>query len=211
MSTWRWDRFQGSPHVLKYLRRDLPCLDAVIARVSGRTAVIQAGGNVGLFAKRLAESFATVYTFEPALELFPALCANAPEPNILRFQAALGDTRGPVRISGARRCSSRGPTHEGLGHVAGPGVVPTLLIDDLALPVCDLIYLDLEGWEWHALKGAVETIQRCRPVLACEVNQNIGFYGESQDGLRAFIAALGYVRVDQQQSDEVFMPLERAA
>lgn len=209
--SWNWAAFKGSAHALKYARRDLPCLDAVIARTPGRMAAIQAGGSLGIFAKRLSAVFETVYTFEPAADCFAAMAVNAPEPNILRFQAALGDTRGLVGLSRVRRDGSKGPIHEGLTHVSSIGVVPTLLIDDLALPVCDLIYLDLEGFELYALRGAVETIRRCRPVIAVEVNQNINFYGQSADDIRHWLTDLGYHLVDRQQSDDVFIPVERAA
>ncbi|MDH5244815.1 MAG: FkbM family methyltransferase [Betaproteobacteria bacterium] len=209
--TWDWDHLKGTPYALKFARRDLPCLDAVVARTPGRTAVVQAGGSIGIFPKRLAMSFQTVYTFEPSPEVFPVLCRNAPEANIVRYQAALGDTRGLVGCARVRRDGSRGPIHEGLTHIAGPGVVPTLRIDDLALPVCDLIYLDVEGFELYALRGAVETMLRCRPVLAVEANQNIGFYGLTVHDLHAFILSLDYQLVDRQQSDDVFVPRERAA
>jgi FkbM family methyltransferase len=209
---WNWSAFKGSSHALKYARRDLPCLDAVIARTPGRTAVVQAGGNVGIFPKRLAQHFETVYTFEPGLDLFPLLYANAPEPNIVKFQAALGDTRGLIGLSRSRRKTAKpGIEHEGLTHVDGAGVVPVLRVDDLALPVCDLMYLDLEGYELYALHGAADTIRRCRPVIAVEVNQNIAYYGQTAEDLRATLAAFGYARVDIQASDEVFAPVERAA
>lgn len=209
--SWNWAAFKGSAPALKYARRDLPGLDAVVARTPGRTAAVQAGGNLGLFPKRLAAFFRTVYTFEPALDLFPLLYANAPEPNIIKFQAALGDERKPVGMARTRRKTPKpGPVHEGLTHVNGAGVVPTLRVDDLALPVCDLLYLDLEGYELHALRGAVETIRRCRPVIAVEVNQNIAYYGQSADELRGWLAGEGYARVDVQHSDEVFVYQEAA-
>jgi hypothetical protein len=55
--------------------------------------------------------------------------------------------------------------------VSGVGPIPTMRIDDLALPRCDLIYLDVEGEELNALKGAMETIERCKPVIVYEARQ----------------------------------------
>lgn len=205
-----WDRFQGSREALAWNRRDLPVLDAVVARTRGRTAVVQAGGHLGVFPKRLAKSFGTVYTFEPSPDLFPLLVQNAPERNIVKFQAALGESRRLVGLSSARRDGSGKPSHEGLTHVHGDGVIPTLRIDDLNLPVCDLIQLDLEGWELYALRGAVDTIRRCRPLLALEVNKNAAFCGIQPDFLRDSVKALGYRHVDTLQSDEVYEPAEWA-
>lgn len=204
---WSWPDFLGSPEALNWARRDIKCLDTIVARVPGRTAVLQAGGNLGIYPKRLAQSFKTVYTFEPAQALFPMLMANAPEPNIIKLQAALGETRELVSMSQTRR-DGKPCAHEGITHVAGAGVVPTLRIDDLALPVLDLLCLDLEGFELYALRGAVETLARCRPVLAIEINKSIGYYGLAPDDVRAWIVAQGYVSVDRQHSDEVFLPRE---
>lgn len=208
---WPWTKFRGSPWALKYARRDLACFDAVIDRVPQKRVAVQAGGNLGLYPKRLAERFETVFTFEPAPELFLDLVANAPAANIYRYQAALGDTRGGVSLSRARRDASGRPEHEGLTHICGPGVVPTMMVDDLGLEVCDLLALDVEGWELYALRGAVETIARCRPVLTVEINKNLAFVGQTAEMVREFIAGLGYRFTERVHADETFVPLERAA
>lgn len=204
-----WATFRGTPAGLKWNRRDLATVDQAVALVPGRTAVVQAGGNLGVFAKHLAKVFATVYVFEPAPALFPILCANAPEPNVIRLQAALGDTRQLISVSQIRRTKTHEQAHEGITHVSGPGVIPTLLLDDLALPVCDLLYLDTEGYELFALRGAVATITRCRPVIAVEINQNIQHYGVTGDDMRAFLTGQGYRCAFRAHSDEVYVPEER--
>lgn len=204
---YAWQRFAGSQLGLKWNRRDLPNLDKVVARVPRRRVALQAGGCLGIFPKRLAESFETVYCFEPSPALFPLLCQNAPERNIIRFQAALGYHRQFVGLSQERRDGKPDP-HEGITHVSGTGPIPTLRIDDLALPVCDLLQLDLEGFELYALQGAAETLARCRPVLCIEINKSIGFMGFSEDDVRACITGAGYRFVERLQSDELFVPVE---
>ncbi len=204
---WNWKGMKGSPACLKWAFRDLRQLDETLTRVPGRSAAVQAGGNLGIFAKRLAEEFLVVYTFEPDADLFVAMTRNAPEPNIIRFQAALGCDRSPIRTECRRRDSSGKPVHEGLTHVAGPGDVPQVLVDDLNLAACDLIYLDIEGYEWKALQGAVQTIARCRPVIVTEINSAITYYGATRDELRAWICGLGYELVFRMNSDEMFRPL----
>jgi len=198
---------RGSEAALKWGRRDLAHLDAVMQLVPGRTAVVQAGGNLGLFPKRLATEFATVYTFEIAADCFEMMTENAPEENIIRFQAALGERHGLVGACRVRR-DGKPDAHEGITHVVPHGTIPTLLIDDLALPVCDLIYLDIEGYELYALRGAVETLQRCRPVVALEINKSLKYVGLTPEQVTGFIAAQGYKRLLQLGSDQVFVPVE---
>ena len=208
---WDWYKFKGSPPALKYARRDLPTLDRVIDLVPSRRVCVQAGGCLGIFPKYLAQHFCTVYTFEPSVELFPLLSINAPEPNILRYQAALGNGGPPISTSQTRREGKehRFP-HEGVTHVTSePGNVPVLCVDDLRLPVCDLIVLDLEGYEMQAILGAKGTITRCRPVLMVEINDNLPHYGYTEDQLRQTICAMGYRLVERIHSDELYVPEDR--
>jgi FkbM family methyltransferase len=204
--TFAWDQLQGSRDALKWNMRDLASIDVVLRLTPGRTCCVQAGGNLGVFGKYLAKSFASVLTFEPSPELFPKMVANAPETNILRFQAALGETPGLVGTVCRRRGNKPAGIHEGLTHIDGPGIVPTLRLDDFQLPIVDLLYFDLEGFELYALRGSLETVRRCHPVIVVEVNQNAGFYGVTRDEVRACILAQGYRFVQRVQSDEVFVP-----
>lgn len=204
--TYDWTKFQGSAEALKWNQRDLASIDEILAIVPGRTLCVQAGGNLGIFPKYLARSFASVLTFEPSPALFPKLTRNAPESNVVRIQAALGDAPGLIGVECTRRGDKPGLVHEGLTHVAGDGIVPRLRLDDFALPNLDLLYLDLEGYELFALRGAIETIRRCRPVVAVEINRNIGFYGFTGNDVRESIRGLGYTHALTVHSDEVYVP-----
>lgn len=211
MKAWNWDTFAGSKAALKFNKRDLPNLERVIKMTPNRRVAVQAGGHLGLFPKRLAEFFKVVYTFEPASDLFAQMMQNAPESNILKFQAALGNERTLVGVRRIRRDGSTTPIHEGLTHIFGAGNIPTLQIDDLGLPICDLIQLDLEGWEMYALLGAKATIEKCRPILMIEVNVNQTYVNIEPEFLRDTIKGLGYRFVERMSSDDVFVPAEWAS
>jgi FkbM family methyltransferase len=195
----------GGALALKWANRELVHLDAVLSIVKGRTACVQAGANLGVFPKRLAMEFQTVYCFEPAADLFEMMTRNAPEQNIVRFQAALGERRGLVGTSRIRR-DGKPNAHEGITHIVEGGTVPTLLVDDLALPVCDLLYLDVEGMELPALRGAVDTLARCRPVCAVEINKNLKYVGIAEADVYSFFADHGYQHHVALGSDQVFVP-----
>lgn len=197
----------GGREALKYAIRDLGNLDRAVAMTRGRTAAVQAGGNLGVYPKRLAESFSAVYTFEPSQDCMSVLMANAPAPNVIAIRAAVGFERKLVGLSRERRDGKRN-AHEGITYVSGTGLVPTLRIDDLALPVCDLIALDVEGMELDALEGAVETIHRCRPVLLVEINKNVAFLGLTAEDVRGWIREQDYAFVERLGSDELFVPAE---
>jgi len=198
-----YDNLEGSKEGLKWNLKDLTTLEEVLKITPGRDAVVQAGGNLGVFPKRLAEEFKAVYTFEPDPDHFLVMCRNAPEKNIIRFQAAIGEQ--PTLINTVHG-NERGRTHEGVTHVKGVGIIPTVRLDDLHLVNCNLIYLDIEGYELFALRGAAETIKRCKPVIVVELNINITRYGFKSEDVRNFIISLGYTRKLRMRSDEIFVP-----
>lgn len=203
---WPWGTFEGSEAALKWAFRDLRNLEEALLLVPGRKVVIQAGAELGLFPKRLAEEFKFVYTFEPDPDLFMKAARTAPERNILRYQAALGFDRKPIALSSRRRDSSGRASHEGLTHVTGSGHIPTMRIDDLSLEVCDLIYLDIEGFELLALQGGQKTISRCKPVIGVELNGNCEHYGYTDQQVRSWIHSNGYERKLSMNSDEIWVP-----
>ena len=203
---WPWKRFVGDPLALKFAARELDHLARIVKACPRRELAIQAGGNLGLFPKFLAQQFARVLTFEPDHQNYRWLRLNAPELNIAAYEAALGDTAGTVGLSRARRSKKRGIEHAGLVHVSGRGDVTMLRIDDLPLMACDLIMLDCEGYELPILRGAIETIRAYRPVIALEVNQNLGYFGFTYDDVAAFFDGIGYVWADTFKNDRLYVP-----
>jgi len=129
--------------------------------VPNKRVVVQAGGNVGFYVKQYAELFETVYTFEPEPILFHCLNLNIVSENVHKFQACLGDNNDFLSVG--RYLSDVGSTH-----VTGGGNIPTYKIDDLKLEICDVIQLDVEGYEYNILKGAIDTIKRCKPIIVIE-------------------------------------------
>lgn len=203
----------GSDIELKWNRRDAESLRFVIDKYcKRRRQAIQAGGCLGVFANEMAErGFDHVYTFEPDPELFQKLNRNVKYHNVVRMQAALGNGGAPVKtVCELRPNDGKTSLHEGMTRTeADPeGFVPVLRIDDLHLTAVDLVYLDVEGDELAALQGGYQTIMRCRPVIACEINRGITYRGFTKEDVRTYIEAmLGYKRVDVLRSDEVFIPV----
>jgi FkbM family methyltransferase len=205
-------QFSGSALELRWNRKDLENLEAVLPLVRGCAVAVQAGGCLGVFADRLASEFFAVYTFEPDPELFRSLVRNtATHPNIYYFNAALGFERECVRtVCELRGDDGKSVLHEGMTRTEPGGFVPRLRVDDLALPACDLIYLDVEGDEIAALSGANLTIARYRPVVACEVNRGVEYRGFEKEDVGRLMVAMDYRLVGSSRSDLFFVHRELA-
>jgi FkbM family methyltransferase len=172
--------------------------------VKDKNVVLQAGGNAGFYVKKYSEIFNQVYTFEPEPLSFKCLNLNVTKPNVFKFQACLGDTHECVNLFNAYETLGHGGSH-----VSGKGLTPTFLIDDLNLPVCNLIHLDIEGYEKKALMGGVETIKRCRPVIAIECYPPWAErYGTNLNEIEMLLHSLDYKYFSEVQGDRVYAPID---
>lgn len=175
---------------------DMRSLHLAMKYVSARNVAVQAGGCIGVWPRQLSAWFRAVYTFEPEPENFECLVKNLSGLiNVMKMQACLGAGQAPVGMQ-------RSDANAGAGYIQGDGGCPVLKIDDLHLDICNLICLDVEGYELPALMGARETLRKFRPVVLCEdkgLHKRYGF-GE----LREWLVEQGYKEVGREARDVVF-------
>lgn len=159
---------------------------------------VQAGGNVGCWPKWLAERFDDVVTFEPEPNNYEALRANVTEPNAYKYQVALGETKGFVGM----RLS---PKNIGAHRIEGSGNIPMITLDSLTLAHCDLLVLDVEGYEFPVLRGGFNLLKRCSPVIMLE---DRGLSKKTGNGkfseIINWLHALGYEEKVRLQYDAIF-------
>jgi len=178
-------------HALQHVQS----VEWAVAHVPQHRVALQAGGNVGLWPRRLAARFGRVLTFEPDPVSRACLQANVPA-SVEVHAEALGSAPG--------RCAIK---HRGLGsHRVVEGTEVTITtVDALELEVLDFLQLDIEGYEHHALLGAQKTLRRCRPMVQVELRGFTSKYGTTTQETEALLASLGYQRVSRQSgSDHVF-------
>lgn len=172
---------------------------AIIENVRSRELVIQAGGNCGMYPLLHSKQFDIVFTFEPDPTNFHCLTHNCPSNRIIKFNTAVGDKPEPLYLGTV--------TDQNVGmHKIGAGdtVVYSLPIDSLGLDVVSLIHLDVEGYELPALRGAEQTIRRCRPTIAVELSQEV-------EETKAYLRYLNYKEVyfnETHSANYIFIPME---
>ena len=76
--------------------------------------------------------------------------------------------------------------------------------NNLNLPVVDLIHLDIEGFERFALLGAIETINRCKPIVALELNGLAEKYNHTDNDVKTLMTSLGYNEIGIVDDDAIF-------
>lgn len=182
--------------------------------------VIQAGGNVGLYAKEYSKFFNNVYTFEPEYLNFKCLNLNATEKNIFKYQCCLGFNSDPVKLNISDYLNSRWKIREhtkgkvidtleganvGGYSVDGVGNIPVIEIDSLKLLDLDLIHLDIEGFEGFAIQGAMKSINKYKPIIVLELGFNHGEkYQFGSEKVITLLESMSYKMVDTLGQDFIF-------
>jgi hypothetical protein len=101
------------------------------------------------------------------------------------------------------------PNDNGAFYVSGKGNIPTLKIDDLNLDECDFIQLDIEGFEYQALLGGIETIKKYYPVICVEWHKDwAGRYGNTFENMNGLLSDLGYSIQNTNDADLIYVKLD---
>jgi FkbM family methyltransferase len=172
--------------------------------------VLDVGANMGYFsllAASLVGESGRVYSWEPSPSNVKMLLASQLANgfrNIEIVQAAAGSRSGLLNYFPN---FSNGMVTE-IGQVQpeqafAAETVMALRIDDV-LPrdaKIDFVKIDVEGFEYEALNGALETLRRCRPLIVSEFcpKSLLSSSGISGEDFLRFVVQLGY---DMQVVDE---------
>lgn len=201
---WIWPKHDESSWEGQIKQVDL--VQYILPYVVKKDVMIQAGGNCGLILSTFVEHFKNIYTFEPDPVNFYCLNQNVTAPNVIKMQCCLGKESIPVGVQHLKRAIGEGRDVGGV-HVNGLGVTPTIVVDNLNLQACDLIQLDIEGYELNALLGAVKTIKKYRPVICVEFCEPwLSRYGATSGTIEALLAELGYKQVNSYVADRIYIP-----
>ena len=194
-------RFAGGPSVQlkKYL--------AALPYVRQYRHAVDIGGNIGLWTRVMAACFDRVTAFEPNPEVWEAFKLNNPaamgpgatgtNSGIRLYAFALGAE--PAMLTLNTKLRSTGFTKV---DAAGDLIVEQRTLDSFGLTEVDLIKIDVEGWEHNVVKGGIETIRRCKPVMIVEQKPgNAERQGLKQFGAVNLLKKWGAVQVADMAGD----------
>jgi FkbM family methyltransferase len=182
--------------------------------------ILDIGAHDGLLALPLSRLPDTrLIAFEPLPPAFARLQAAfgpATPAHVTLRAEALGDAAGEVTLAVPLVAGEPAEQWASLAkdYTAFPGVetrrwsVPVIALDSLSLSDVTAIKLDVEGHEYATLRGARETLLRCRPILSIELEER---HAEGSTwAVPAFLDALGYACFFHHRGWEPWSALHRA-
>ena len=178
--------------------------DYVSPYLKKTNVMIQAGGNCGLLVRPFVDKFKQIYTFEPDPLNFYCLNNNLPYSNVCKIQGCLGSVNKCVSLDNIFLNGDNSDV--GAYFVKKEnGYTPTFKIDDLNVNQCDLIMLDVEGFEYNVLQGAKNTLLKYKPVLCLEFYEPwLNRFNVNSDIIKEFLKEFGYKQVAHYHSDVIF-------
>jgi FkbM family methyltransferase len=150
------------------------------------TIILDIGAHIGChtIAYGKINPNAKIYSFEMQKEMFMLLDKNIKENNLTNvklFNNAIGNKIGEfeteikLRDGGYYKPIAYYTDDKfnfgGLGIGIGGEKVNMITIDNLNLEGCDYMKIDVEGFEFVVILGALETIKKYKPVIFYECNQ----------------------------------------
>lgn len=177
----------------------------ILPLTPGRRTVIQAGGNIGIWPVALAKLFGRVVTVEPDAENHAALLKNLTtrldteqRGRVLAYRAAFGAKPNTAAID------RFDPHNIGAHRLKDGDEFAVIRIDSLDVTDCDLICLDVEGYEHFAVQGAEQTIRRCWPTIVLELKGLGERYGVTDVDTITMLADWGYGIAGHVHRDVIF-------
>lgn len=166
---------------------------------------IQAGGNMGVWPWLMSKKFKRVYTFEADVRCWPFLVENLRGANnVSAMFKALWHEPSTFQMAN----DEKEIRNLGAQYVVKGDDVEAETIDNFGFEFdgCDLIYLDIEGAEMNALKGAEKTIARFKPTIIVEDKGLSTRYGYAKGAIERWLAKdFGYEVVARPHRDVVMV------
>ena len=155
-----------------------------------RRFAVDIGAHVGLWSWQMAKDFAKVVAFEPIPIHRECYARNMQGVNnVTLYAVALGDETKDAFIK------TRTPNSSGDTGIEADGIpVQMRRLDEFELVSVDFIKVDCEGFEVFVMKGATDTLKRCKPCVIVEQKPETGMakrYGIGVTDAVKFLESLG--------------------
>jgi FkbM family methyltransferase len=190
VSFFNTDRYIGQSflHYGEYNPEETEYVVSLAQKAGKDKLVLDIGANIGAISQALEHSGFTVEAFEPQPEVFGLLQHNIKgKCHNIALASRAGMTVMPkIRYDEVNNFGgfSIGTTSKSNGSID----VKVQTLDSFNYQNVGLIKIDVEGFEEEVLRGAVDTIKRCSPILYLEDDR-----ADKSESLHKFLTQIGYM------------------
>lgn len=174
-----WDGFLWYKHTCGAIPRELNVLKTLTALATPNSIFVDVGAHVGFYTVRMAKLCKHVHAIEPNPESADILRKNLELNkinNVTLHQVACGDKNEEKTLYMASECST---LYERSGR--SQVNVHVRRLDEL-VSHCDIVKIDVEGWEEKVMLGALRLVNESKPVWVIEHHEG-AFYPEVVDSI----------------------------
>lgn len=185
-------------------------LRAALEHVKKFRVAVDVGAHCGLWSMQLAKRFERLHAFEPVERHRACFLMNLRDcDNVDLYGCGLGEKKGFVAIesqpdsSGDSRVAAY--AEDALENPRAP-MVPLKTLDSFEFPIVDFIKIDTEGYELYVVRGAEQTIKRCRPTMIVEQKgHGMKYFGFRKEEAVELLESWGMKRVVNMSGDIVMI------
>lgn len=184
--------------------------------INENSVVLDIGSNFGQMALEFSKTAKTVHAFEAHPFIYEILLKNINESqrtNIIPHMGAVWNDNNlelfypDFHFTQWNCLGSHGidPTVE----INDKGtVIKSLTIDSLNLPQVNVVKIDVQGSDLRAMKGMIETIKRCKPVIVFEFEPGLADnkFKEPREMYLKFIEEINYTQIGFEKENYLIVP-----
>jgi len=194
---WQFAVIKGDTHAAKWCEEQQRLdydrsVEDVLQYIKPGDTVIDVGANIGAYTVSMAKAVGEtgrVFAFEPNLAAYVCLEINCRDlPQATLFNEGLSDVESFAGIEQEKNA--------GASHIisCSNGTVKMITLDDINLPRCDFIKMDVEGYEPFVIRGAMKTLKKFRPKMFVELNDGpLARYGFTKQDILKPLFDVGYI------------------
>jgi FkbM family methyltransferase len=183
-------------------------LRAALEHVKQFRVAVDIGAHCGLWSMQLAKRFEQIVAFEPVERHRECFLANLQgHENVELHGCGLGEKFGFVTIESKPDSSGDSRVAAYADELAENGPrIPVKTLDSFDLPVVDFIKIDTEGYELFVVRGAEQTIKRCRPTMIVEQKgHGMQYFGFRKEEAVELLESWGMKRATNMSGDWVMV------
>jgi FkbM family methyltransferase len=157
--------FEGGSYLPEY-----KLFQKIKANLPANYIAVDVGANMGTIIWQLADKCGHIYAFEPMPKLVDIITESAAYNRFNKLtlsNKAVGSKPGKVQMVDNDNSSVLNNASVGTGITID---VTTLDITLAEVEKIDFVKIDVEGFEWEVLQGAIETLKKHKPLMLIELH-----------------------------------------